>query len=105
MLIDLEKYAEITMGKLDKVDYYSELSREETQNVVLKQLTKVYDSYIIALTLRFDMEKSKGGDMDEDSYRREYSYIKKEILKESYRIALAVMPVIPSLPIDSFSLD
>ena len=98
MLIDVNKYVDIIMTKLENASYYSEISRAELLVVITKKLSAIYDDKITALSLKFDMERDKGLPLDSGTYREEYDRIRREILEESYQIALTTKPELPELP-------
>lgn len=98
MLIDINRYVDIVMEKLDSIDFYSELSKNELEAVVHKKLSNIYNEKITALSLQFDIDKHRGLLIDNERYKKEYDKIRREILTEAHDIALSSKLSLPALP-------
>jgi len=97
MTIDIGKYVEVVIGKIEKGDYYSELSSEELYSVIEKHLTEIYDKQVLDLAIKYNDAKDNGDKIDKKQYREEYNDIKRHILSESFKLAMTKKPKLTEL--------
>lgn len=100
MSIDISKYVEVVVKKLEKADYYSEIDVEKLTDVIDKYLTDVYDEKISVLATQLELDKKEGVEIDSKKYKREYDKIRREIMTKAYDVALDSKVQLPELPQD-----
>ena len=92
MLIDIDKYAILTMDRLEIAGFYSEVEPADLLDSIRKYLEDIYSDRIAVLSLKLDIEQSKELPIDNAKYKKEYENIRRELVDITNEIAMTKIP-------------
>ena len=98
MSIDISKYVEVVMGRLDKHSYYSEMDSKDLSDTIDRYLTDMYDEKMAVLSTELALDKAEGIEIDSKKYKRAYDKIRRDLMLEAYDVALGAKPDLIKLP-------
>lgn len=98
MLIDIDKYAILTMDKLQISGFYSEIEPADLLESIRKYLEAIYNDRISVLSLKLDLEQQQELPISSEKYKKEYHAIRSELVDIANEIAMVEKPEIIALP-------
>lgn len=86
-MMDLDVYVNAVMEKMEKYNFYTELSKAELRQSIYDYLKEEYDILVAELTLRADMDQARGVIHDPEWYTKEITNIKTRMIELATELA------------------